>query len=244
MRYFQRKIITAKDTTKKEEVTNKKVRIEKTVDNEIDEFEYEEDQELTREDLLSLITETKEEQETAEAEISSKIEDDTIEDLNEDELEDVDAENTWKMHLEKILEPNDQAGSLILKRTPCRFPFYRNSNFFRRNENDSVSIYENVEDLHIKLRILRNMKKMDQRGKELFSVIHQYKDLICTNTTRKTTSAYLLHVLNHITKGDTFNRNNSNKLAQMDDTEKAKVDIRDKQIIRPKVRNTFIIWAL
>jgi hypothetical protein len=36
-----------------------------------------------------------------------------------------------------------------------------------------------------------------------------------------------------VTKSDTFNRNNSNKLDQMDNPELS--DIRDKQIIRPKV---------
>ena len=36
------------------------------------------------------------------------------------------------------------------------------------------------------------MKKFDQREKELFSVLHQYKDIITNNSTKKTTQAYLL----------------------------------------------------
>ena len=58
---------------------------------------------------------------------------------------------------------------------------------------------------------------------------------MCTNTSQKATQAYLLHVLNHVMKSDRLTRNNTLKLTAMTEEEKINCDIRDKQLMRPKV---------
>jgi U3 small nucleolar RNA-associated protein 25 len=76
---------------------------------------------------------------------------------------------------------------------------------------------------------------MEPREKELFSVFHQYKDVYCTSTSRKVCQAYVMHALNHVTKTDKMTRNNSQKLLTMTEMEKNDSDIRDKQLMKPKV---------
>ena len=53
------------------------------------------------------------------------------------------------------------------------------------------------------------MRKMEPREKEIFCALHQYKDILCTKSTRKTASAYVAHALNHIMKSNTAVNNNN-----------------------------------
>ena len=50
---------------------------------------------------------------------------------------------------------------------------------------------------------------MERREKEIFCALHQYKDILCTKSTRKTASAYVAHALNHIMKSNTAVNNNN-----------------------------------
>merc|ERR1711962_95798 len=224
---YKRKIITAK--TINPVLTNKakKVKKEEVIEYEDDDEEDEEDEEgeaeLNREDLLNLIRETEEERIEAEKKMEDLIEDgEEVENIfDEDEVNITEAEDTWKDFLNVKLSSADY--DVIDKKSDyekrnIRFPFYQNSILYQPKNISSfgsVNLYENIEDLHIKKRILRNMKKFDDREKELFCAMHQYRDVLCTNTTKKTLSSYILHVLNHVTKSDTLNRNNTAKMLQM-----------------------------
>ena len=215
---------------KKEEV------IESEDDNEDDE-EEEGEAELNREDLLNLIRETEDERLEAEKELVEDGEE--VENIFDEDETVTEAEDTWKDFLNTKLSAVDYEEidkKSNYEKQNVRFPFYQNSILYqpKRIATENAHLYENIEDLHIKKRILRNMKKFDDRERELFCAMHQYRDVLCTNTTKKSLSSYILHVLNHVTKSDTLNRNNTAKMSQMTPEEKLNVDIRDKQLIRAK----------
>ena len=238
---MQRKIITAKSNVNPVlQNKAKKVKKEEVIESEDEDEDDEEEEgeaELNREDLLNLIRETEDERIEAEKELIDDGEE--VENIFDEDETVTEAEDTWKDFLNTKLSSIDYEE--IDKKTNyekqnVRFPFYQNSILYqpKRIATENAHLYENIEDLHIKKRILRNMKKFDDRERELFCAMHQYRDVLCTNTTKKSLSSYILHVLNHVTKSDTLNRNNTAKMSQMTPEEKLNVDIRDKQLIRAK----------
>ena len=109
--------------------------------------------------------------------------------------EEIEAVNTWKEHIEHAgdLSVNAKAEKLSL-------PFHSNSSVTGK----TIDIFDNLDELHLKKRIQRNMRKMEPREKEIFCAMHQYKDILCTKSTKKTVQTYALHALNHIMKENGF----------------------------------------
>ena len=58
-----------------------------------------------------------------------------------------------------------------------KMPFYKNSRYRnpKRLGEKQINICDNISDLHIKKRIQRNIKNMDQREKEIFCCLHEVR---------------------------------------------------------------------
>ena len=55
------------------------------------------------------------------------------------------------------------------------FQFYTRCRYSRPLcTSKKIEMFEDIDGLHVKERLLRNLKKMESREKELFSVFHQY----------------------------------------------------------------------
>jgi len=57
------------------------------------------------------------------------------------------------------------------------FQCYDRCRYFapKNYEKSKLENFDDLQELNIKERLLRNIKKMENREKELFSVFHQYK---------------------------------------------------------------------
>ena len=126
---------------------------------------------MNREDLLNLIRETEDERIEAEQEL---IEDgEEVENIFDEDETVTEAEDTWKDFLNTKLSSVDYEEidkKSNYEKQNVRFPFYQNSILYQPNRiaTENAHLYENIEDLHIKKRILRNMKKFDDRERDFF----------------------------------------------------------------------------
>jgi hypothetical protein len=141
-----------------------------------DELEF--DDRVGKDELFELLK-RKDENADDESEEEVEITDDEVDEGQENE-EVVEAENTWDAHLNAELTAK-QIASISDKRSyetsKISLSVYKHTIIKKPPNVDLPELrsFEDPSELHIRDRIRRNMRKMDEREKNLFSLFHQYK---------------------------------------------------------------------
>ena len=151
-------------------------------ENEASDSEPESDpDDLTREDLLELL---KRESETERTYAENQIIDGGNTDQNELEIdnddEDREAENTWLTHVTTEISDSDIIhieDKKTYQSEKIGFQFYTKCKNSTPEcfKDKKLEVFDDIDSLHIRDRLRRNMKKLETKEKELFSIFHQYK---------------------------------------------------------------------
>lgn len=184
----QRRIIKAKSRlpaghplipkVEKSQKSKPKNRTAEADDESDDESDTEQAEELlTPGDLLELL---KRETDEERIEVEAHLADDKAELELEDELDNRDAEDTWKGHVAKVITDSDILQIDDKKSYSVEKLAFQHYNRCRHltpasKEKAPLQVFDDLDALHIKERMQRNVKKMETREKELFSMFHQYK---------------------------------------------------------------------
>ena len=101
--------------------------------------------------------------------------------IEEDE-EDLSSEDTWKKRMNEEVTDSDiinieDRKSYISKK--ISFEFYDKSRAYlpKTQADSSFEVFKDLEELNIRDRLKRNMKKVETKEQELFSMFHSYKGL-------------------------------------------------------------------
>lgn len=181
---YKRSIIRAKAPkgldgllgTKRRKVEEEEIE-EKSRSSSESDGELEFDDRVGRDELFELLK--RKEEDADESDEEAEITDDEVdEDPDDDEV--VEAENTWDTHLNAELTAK-QIESISNKKTyetsKISLSVYKQT-IIKTPKNVDLSELRSFEDpreLHIRDRIRRNIRKMDERENNLFSLFHQYK---------------------------------------------------------------------
>ena len=141
-----------------------------------DELEF--DDRVGKDELFEILKRSEKEADESSEEEVEITDDEVDEDQENEEL--VEAENTWDLHLNEQLTAK-QIESISDKKSyetsKVSLSVYKQTIIKTPQNVDLPELrsFEEPSELHIRDRIRRNIRKMDEREKNLFSLFHQYK---------------------------------------------------------------------
>ena len=166
---------------KRKKIEEDEVNEESSASSESDD-EIEMDDRVGKDELFDLLKRRKEDEDESENEDPDFSE--AEEDEGEVDEEVIEAENTWHTHLNaeltaKQLESVSNKKSYDIQKISLNVYKHTTLKAPRNIDLPDVKCFDDPTTLHIRDRIQRNMRKMDDREKDLFSLFHQYKGMNC-----------------------------------------------------------------
>ncbi|CAG5098304.1 Oidioi.mRNA.OKI2018_I69.XSR.g15546.t1.cds [Oikopleura dioica] len=177
---YKRDIIRARAPKTNEDILKqKRKKVEEDEANEESPTSSESDEEIEiddrvgKDELFDLLKRRKEDDDESESEEPDFSEDEEDEDQVDDEV--IEAENTWHTHLNtdltgKQIESVSNKKSYDTKKISLNVYKHTTLKAPRNIDLPDVKCFDDPSTLHIRDRIQRNMRKMDDRERDLFSL--------------------------------------------------------------------------